>query len=102
MTAPAYVPEPFGCRYTDGCRGVRVNPYQGCWAHLDPEDRDRALSHLEPGGHVVPRTARQGPSGMLEQRARGVRMWVRGSWAPRGAVHLVSVAARRAKTLVWR
>ena len=54
MTEQAYEPKPFGplCLSADGCRGFRVNPYQWCWAHLDPEDRERALSHLAPGGPI--------------------------------------------------
>lgn len=46
-------PKPFDwppCRLlAEGCQGVRVDPYQECWAHLDPEDRKRALSRLRPG-----------------------------------------------------
>jgi uncharacterized protein YjbI with pentapeptide repeats len=41
------------CRLASvGCRGFRVNPYQECWAHLDHENRQRALSHLRPRSSI--------------------------------------------------
>jgi uncharacterized protein YjbI with pentapeptide repeats len=56
MTAQQHVRRPRDwrlCRLSSrGCRGVRVDPYQDCWAHLDRSHRQRALSRLGPGRSI--------------------------------------------------